>query len=145
MAHELDFEAWRCKNDGRLYCPNEGCTKAAGCARDRGWKPDVVTEGELRREVHRALEPRDRCDRAAEDCAAVRAQTERARLAVELAEAWEARELAREAVDRHRRTAAESESDGCDTCDDLEAKLNVEQERLDAAEQAWRTRAKEGA
>lgn len=35
----MDFEAWRCKHDDKLFCPDEGCAKAEGCARDRGEWP----------------------------------------------------------------------------------------------------------
>ena len=34
----LDFEAWRCKHNDNWFCPDEGCPKLLGCARDRGWK-----------------------------------------------------------------------------------------------------------
>ena len=39
----LDFEAWRCKHDMSLFCPDEGCPKLLGCARDRGWKSGEPT------------------------------------------------------------------------------------------------------
>jgi hypothetical protein len=39
MSYVLDYEAWRCMHDERLFCPDEGCTKHDGCARDRGWQP----------------------------------------------------------------------------------------------------------
>jgi hypothetical protein len=34
----MDFEAWRCCHDDSKFCPDEGCPKHLGCARDRGWK-----------------------------------------------------------------------------------------------------------
>ena len=38
-----DYEAWRCKHDDSLFCPDEGCPKWHGCARDKGWKPGDPT------------------------------------------------------------------------------------------------------
>lgn len=38
----MDYEAWRCmheKEGQNLFCPDEGCPKHLGCARDHGWKP----------------------------------------------------------------------------------------------------------
>jgi len=38
----MDFESWRCKHEKpgeNLFCPEAGCSKAEGCARDNGWKP----------------------------------------------------------------------------------------------------------
>lgn len=34
----LDFEAWRCKHEKEgenLFCPDDGCSKERGCARER--------------------------------------------------------------------------------------------------------------
>lgn len=79
-------------------------------------------------------------------------RAERARLAVELAEAWEARELAGEAFDDHY-----GEVSGCHQCQeadrweefcDIGQSLDVAKESTEhaefKAEQAWRARAKKG-
>ena len=34
----MDFEAWRCCHDDSRFCPDCGCPKRLGCARDRGWQ-----------------------------------------------------------------------------------------------------------
>lgn len=33
----LDYEAWRCEKHGNSLCPEDGCSEADGCARDKGW------------------------------------------------------------------------------------------------------------
>lgn len=38
MSENLDYEAWRCGKYGG-FCPDEGCSKKDGCARDHGWIP----------------------------------------------------------------------------------------------------------
>lgn len=44
----LDYEAWRCKHDDKKFCPDEGCPKSYGCARDHGWKPGDPSPPECR-------------------------------------------------------------------------------------------------
>jgi hypothetical protein len=39
----MDYEAWRCKNDDSLFCPEEGCAASYGCAREKGWLPGKPT------------------------------------------------------------------------------------------------------
>lgn len=33
----MDYEAWRCCHNDKWFCPDEGCSKQDGCARERGW------------------------------------------------------------------------------------------------------------
>tara|TARA_R110000868_G_scaffold411706_1_gene707796 strand:+ start:23512 stop:23700 length:189 start_codon:yes stop_codon:yes gene_type:complete len=35
------FEPWRCCHDDDKFCPDEGCAKVDGCARDAGWLPGM--------------------------------------------------------------------------------------------------------
>ncbi len=43
MSDNLDFEAWRCCHDDKKFCPDEGCPKSYGCAREKGWNQGMPT------------------------------------------------------------------------------------------------------
>lgn len=54
---DISFEPWRCKyaiDDERKFCPDEGCAKSFGCARDKGWLPGMPSppgcDGIIRRD-----------------------------------------------------------------------------------------------
>lgn len=51
MSAEMDYQAWRCCHDDSKMCPDEGCSKADGCARDDKWliiKRDLYYRPEAR-------------------------------------------------------------------------------------------------
>lgn len=35
--------SWRCGRDPSQFCPEEGCPKSYGCARERGWRQGMPT------------------------------------------------------------------------------------------------------
>lgn len=37
----MDFQAWRCANDPTKFCPDEGCSKADDCAKERPFQARV--------------------------------------------------------------------------------------------------------
>lgn len=46
----MDFTAWRCcheKPGENIFCPEEGCPKSYGCARDKGWRTGDKTPPEI--------------------------------------------------------------------------------------------------